>query len=471
MPLRGGLRLSVIALTCAGSLGAVASAASADDAVLWACHSLSGKALTAAPFLATGTTPTAYGVGCDGDAATIDAGGLRAQLPSATGGASTLLTVTVPPNLTLNSVMLSRRTSGFTPPEGGEPLAPAVEGGTQRYAAKVDGVTIDSATLGVDGPLNGDVTKPASGRRLDVGVSCDAPINSSCPGNPIGVDLQKVGLAVTDNAAPYAAVGGIGSDASKDLGIEVRATDVGIGLDRADAYVNGQLAGTVDYGNGTCKDMTPGDGQIDLPLGADCPAAEVKTIHIDTNRYFDGNYTLDVKLFDGAGNEFDPPNATQHQFTITNHPDPGNKTATLNIGSGNTPTQNGSNNNNGGGSGGVAGATATSCNSPKLSLELSQKPFAVSHGVPVLKYGKRYRFRGRLTCVVKNRRVSAPPSTRIDLLNTVGKRTIRKGGTTVRAAGKITIILAYKSSRTLIFRYTNPDGRRSQVKLKIKVVK
>ena len=56
-------------------------------------------------------------------------------------------------------------------------------------------------------------------------------------------------------------------------------------------------------------------------------------------------------------------------------------------------------------------------------------------------------------------------------LNTIGKRTVRKGGATVRANGAITLILSYKSSRTLVFRYTNPDGRRTQVKLKIKVVK
>src|SRR5262249_41612427 len=124
-----------------------------------------------------------------------------------------------------------------------------------------------------------------------------------------------------------------------------------------------------------------------------------------------------------------------------------------------------------GGSGGVAGAESTSCNSPRLSMELSQRPLKVSRGVPVLVSGKRYRFRGKLTCLVGTKRRSAPVKTGIELLNTIGKRTYRKGGTTVRTNGKITIILSYKSSRTLVFRYTNPDGRRSQVKLKIKVVK
>jgi hypothetical protein len=35
----------------------------------------------------------------------------------------------------------------------------------------------------------------------------------------------------------------------------------------------------------------------------------------------------------------------------------------------------------------------------------------------------------------------------------------------------LTIILAYTSSRTLTFRFTNTDGARSQVKIKIKVAK
>jgi hypothetical protein len=91
--------------------------------------------------------------------------------------------------------------------------------------------------------------------------------------------------------------------------------------------------------------------------------------------------------------------------------------------------------------------------------------------VPVLLSGKRYRFRGKLTCLIDGKRRSASPKTPIELLNTIGKHTYRKGGATVRDKGAITLILAYKSSRTLVFRYTNPDGRRSQVKLKIKVVK
>ena len=69
-------------------------------------------------------------------------------------------------------------------------------------------------------------------------------------------------------------------------------------------------------------------------------------------------------------------------------------------------------------------------------------------GVPVLQYGKRYRFNGRLTCVVNGKRRSAPKRTRVDMLNKVGKKTVEKAGTTIRRQGPPQVILAYPSSRT-----------------------
>ena len=119
----------------------------------------------------------------------------------------------------------------------------------------------------------------------------------------------------------------------------------------------------------------------------------------------------------------------------------------------------------------MAGASAQQCRSPRLSVFLAQKPLRVSRGTPVLKRGKRYRFSGRLTCVVNNRRRSAPKRTRIDILNTVGKRTMEKAGTTIRNKGGLTVILAYKSSRLITFRFTNSDGQRSQVRIRVRVAR
>ena len=117
------------------------------------------------------------------------------------------------------------------------------------------------------------------------------------------------------------------------------------------------------------------------------------------------------------------------------------------------------------------GASSTQCNSPRLSVVLAQKPVRVSKGVPVLRYNQRYRFTGRLTCVINGKRQSAPKRARIDLLNTVGKKTSDKSGTTVASKGAFAIILSYTSSRTLTFRFTNSEGKKAEVKIKIKVEK
>jgi hypothetical protein len=92
--------------------------------------------------------------------------------------------------------------------------------------------------------------------------------------------------------------------------------------------------------------------------------------------------------------------------------------------------------------------------------------------VAVLQYGKRYRFAGRLTCVVNHRRISAPKRTKITLLNKVGKKTVTKTGPKLASKGRFKISLKYpRGSRTLIFRFVNPTGQRAQVSIKIKTEK
>jgi hypothetical protein len=463
MPPRGGVLLSVLVLPCAVAL-ATAGAASASDVVLWACHGPAGQTLGSARFQPaakfTAMTGT-LGAGCDADGTDVDQGGLHGALTPGTddarpeGASEASWTLPRPPDVTLKAVSILRRTT--SPGD-----APAGDG-PQEYTLTTSNATLESATQGVDGEFT--AATPAGGDYVKVAVTCTAAIHMHCGGAPIGFDVQHVAMTVTDAKPPYAAAG-VSGDVSGRASIFLQANDVGVGLARADAFVDGRLVDTKPFDD-ACTELSPGDGTADLALGATCPPVDDLTLSYDTNQFADGAHRLDVKLYDGAGNEFDVRSG--YAFTITNHPDPGNPSATLSIGSGNTRQTSGSGGSATGGTGGVAGASATSCGSPKLSMFLSQKPLKVSNGVPVLKYGKRYRFRGRLTCVIGGKRRSAAKRTRIDLLNTIGKKTYSKGGATVRDAGKITIILAYKSSRTLVFRYVNPDGRRSQVKLKITV--
>jgi hypothetical protein len=119
----------------------------------------------------------------------------------------------------------------------------------------------------------------------------------------------------------------------------------------------------------------------------------------------------------------------------------------------------------------VLGAGAGSCVKPKLSMRLSQQPLRIHKGVPVLVKDKRYRFSGRLTCLVANKRVSAPKRTRIELRQLVGGRSHLKGHATVGSHGKLVIRLSVPTSRTLEFRFTTADKKVTRVRIKVQVVK
>lgn len=431
MPQLGGLRLAVFAVTCAAGL-AMAGSASANEIVL-------------------------------------EAGAL-----SVTPNASA--TVNVPPGLVLKQALISRTT---TFPEGVNGSYTATfkwYTGPRDHRDPLNTKEIDATTASG----NADVSPTVD----NVGTDADGQIAFAITGAGASADLTRVGLKFDDPQPPSgAAVGGLapgGNITSPDAAhnaantIDVWANDNGSGLWKAELWVDGVLAGTFNYvnedGSGAACVNAVDTGQP-LPLKNDCLhnySDPKKGLSFDSTRWPDGKHTATVKIFDVSGGVSQP--MTDAPFEITNHPDHGNPSANLNIGSGSTSQQNGSNNGNNG-TGGVAGESETSCNSPRLSMELSQRPSKLSKGVPVLVSGKRYRFRGKLTCLIGGKRRSAPVKTPVELFNTIGKHTYRKGGATVRARGAITMILSYKSSRTLVFRYTNPDGRRSQVKLKIKVVK
>ncbi len=433
MPQRGGLKLSVFALTCAVGL-VTAGSASANEFVMEA----------GAMHVASGSNAT----------------------------------VGVPPGLVLKQALLTRST---TFPEGsGGAYSATFKWYTGPDNAKVlHTQELESATTSVSGDASPAVP--------DAPVGADGQIAFSVTGAGASADFQRIGLKFDDPSDPTASVGGIGNTISKPAinpddsesdgftHVAVWANDNGAGLWKAVLYVDGQQAGSVEYvndGNAGLQCVQALDAGNPLPLNNDCQHNGQKFIRLDSTLWSDGPHTLAVKLWDASGRVADVLKDYKTEFR--NGKDPKNCSpncsSPLSIGSGTTTQENGSG-SNGTGTGGVAGASATSCNSPRLSMELSQKPLKVSKGVPVLVSGKRYRFRGKLTCLVGTKRKSASPKTPIELLNTIGKRTYRKGGATVRDKGAITLILSYKSSRTLVFRYTNPDGRRSQVKLKIKVVK
>jgi hypothetical protein len=443
-------RLTVAALAC-GALFVPAQVASANDVTLWACHGPNGEALGVGPLVASGTTSA----GCTTKSTALT-DGLHASLPAGAAGAATSWwRVPISPYVTLKHVMAQRQTNGFGDGFGGQ----------ESYVARSSA----SNVLETAPPsLTGTLDKDATGDDVFFGVTCNVSPSANCPGQSVGVDIGAVALTVADTSAPRGSAGPWHSPVGGSFDLSVTGTDDGAGLSSAVAFVDGNPVASAALGDTTCRDLSDG-GAIDIAINAGCPLhVDNVKLTVNTVGIPDGAHTLRVTLTDIAGNATNIVNDAP--LEVNNTPVVQSPSQDLTIGNSGTNVV-GANGGTGGtgGSGGVAGASETSCQSPKLTMLLSQKPLRVSHGVPVLRYDKRYRFRGRLTCVVNGKRKSATPRTRIDLVNTVGKRTVLKGGATVRDKGGITLILSYKSSRTLTFRYTNPDGKRSQVKIKIKV--
>jgi hypothetical protein len=483
MPSVGRIKqLSVLGVATAAVLGFSASSASADDVWLWACHSPSNAQVplpTNGHYSANtsydGSTAL-YGDGCATPANSAGFGGgggsftVTPTAGSVRGLSDATATFDTPSGLALAKVKISRLTSGFT--------GSAAQANPLVYEAKAGSTSLEKVQSG-DADVAGEVEKAvtgASGDQVKLGISCassGASTPCAVPGNAPSLNVSRLGMQVTEvgDAKPKFAVGGVRNPAAGTLELDVRATDSGIGLKDAVAYFDGQpIPARTPFPGGTnCTELTPGDATVDLPLDADCPKVTSPnglSLKVDAGSLPNNDQILVVRVWDWAGNMTEQSQV----LTILNNPDLGTATRQLSIGTaginaGTTP--NGANNNNGG----VAGATATSCRSPRLSMVLAEKPLRVKKGVPVLKYNKRYKFTGRLTCVINNKRRSAPKRTRVDILSTIGKKTTEGPGTTTSTSGKISVILAYTKSRTLVFRFTNADGQRSQVRIKVTVAK
>ncbi|HET6506802.1 MAG TPA: hypothetical protein VFG42_08430 [Baekduia sp.] len=270
-------------------------------------------------------------------------------------------------------------------------------------------------------------------------------------------------LPAAGQAAPRAAVGGLVSPAAGTLALSVWASDGDAGVASASALVDGAVVASATTG------CAPGTA---------CPELADLALAVDTTSLADGEHRLQVVVVDGAGGS---ATAVDQAIAVRNAPILTTSSVVVAVGSGADPGSGttdvgGAGAGDGGGStgapvGGQSSTTAVACAAPKLSMMLAQKPLRLAHGRPVLKRNARYRFSGRLTCRRGTRRVSAPRGTKVELLNVIGKRVLGKSGTTVRGAGAITILLSYRSSRTIEFRYRSADGSASRVKIPVTVAR
>ena len=379
-----GKRLALLGAVVA-ALAASAPAAAADDVWLWACHAPNGEPMPefgdrAAPFATARNECSQAGAGL--------------QAPAGSGW-----TFEIPTDTTLSEVKVDRTVA---------------LGSGEVYTLRANDV------LETGSALSGTKTFPATGSRVSFDVACPVECVSSN-----GAAVSALAFRVSDATPPTGSVGGWHSPAADTLDLEVRAVDTGLGLKSATAVLDGVEVATARFGDDECADLSAGADTIDLPFAlvaqndniGDTPPTPVGcvgrgtvTLPVNTKSVADAtDHTIEVYVTDLANHRV----TVMNNVTEVRNTQPSfSNTATLDIGSSaDVPATRPATNPGGGG---VAGASATSCRSPRLSMELSDKPLRTSKGVVVLRYGQPYRFTGRLTCEVGDagrRRRSARRST------------------------------------------------------------
>lgn len=147
---------------------------------------------------------------------------------------------------------------------------------------------------------------------VSIAAGCSAPIDP--PGTCIdgrGVNaafhLQRAAIEISDAVAP-ALVGQPSApllDGGDAVGgpqtIALTADDDGAGVASVSATVDGAPAGTTTTG-GACHEPYSRPGP--------CPSSATLALTLDTNRFPDGEHTLQLTLRDGAGNETVLPSST-----------------------------------------------------------------------------------------------------------------------------------------------------------------
>jgi hypothetical protein len=259
-------------------------------------------------------------------------------------------------------------------------------------------------------------------------------------------------LPASAQASTFGAVGGVRDPASGVLELTVQAVEnQGIGLRRATATLAGRPLATATFAEPDC-------------LPGVCPAVGTVFLDVPTYDFPDGPARLEVTVEDAAGSV---THVVDQRVTIDNTPPTSTSTVTVSIGAGAKKPQTGP-----GGPGGPAGPSDTSgCASPRLSMFLAQRPLRIKRGVPVLAAGRKYRFRGRLTCIVDGRRKAAPRGTLVQVRDRRNGRTIERPAARVKLGGAIVTKLAHRRSCTVVFRIRGAGGHLVSVRIPIRVVR
>jgi hypothetical protein len=266
--------------------------------------------------------------------------------------------------------------------------------------------------------------------------------------------LAPAANAEVDTQAPTGAVGGVRSQASGVLTLTVFAVDEG-GLSRAAVAIDGA----------PLDDSPFGDGCVELPddAGTDCPEVGTATLEAPTTGFADGPHRLTVTVLDAAGNV---ATLVDQTVTVANTPPKNTSTVTVNVGSGRIRGPSGSNPG-----GGPVGPEEASCAAPRLEIFLASRPLRIRKGLPVLAAGHKYRWRGKLTCRIDGKRRAAPRGTVVQLRSIVRGRLAGTRKLKVGRHGRLSVRLALRSSRVLVFRFAGTDGDVVRVRVRVRVIR
>ena len=252
------------------------------------------------------------------------------------------------------------------------------------------------------------------------------------------------------SADPTGTVSGWRSPVAGAMTLTVSAVPDGAALSSASVTLGGVPVGSAPFANGDCSDG--------------CPATAV--VDVDTTSVPDGSRELVVTVVDALGesHELDLPDEPL-MLSIDNATRVFTPSVTIEIGSGTI----GQNPSPPGGPG--TPVPTPGCRAPKLSMRLADRPLRYRRGVPVLERGKTYRYEGRLSCRIDGRRRPAPRGMEVQVRNRLRDASVVKPPVEVRKAGEILARLAYRSSRTIVFRVRGAGGELVRVQIPIRVVR
>ena len=115
-------------------------------------------------------------------------------------------------------------------------------------------------------------------------------------------------------------------------------------------------------------------------------------------------------------------------------------------------------------------------------MRLARKPlwYTRPRHVPVLRYGRHYPYKGKLTCLgASGKRVPAATGTRVKVYYRVWNMSFKRHHgpvkfyllrkIKVRKKGRLKVSLGFRSGRTILFRYHGPGGELAKAKLRLAV--